>query len=206
MITKIDNIQKLSFYNEELTYFENEIYIPAFPFENEREDFNIIKNRIKKPSFPETKIYLLIQEGKVKGGAISDYFKDSAVIHHIYLAVKPEYQRQGIGNQLINKVQEDAIEDGYKWMVLEADNPELTDETETSMNPIDRLNMYFKWGFTLTPYQHVQPPLDEDKEYDYHLLLLYKNLTEEKFNEKYVTVICFNQFHILQKTIKTIHF
>ena len=36
MLIKIDNIQKINFYNEELTYFEKEIYISAFPFENEK--------------------------------------------------------------------------------------------------------------------------------------------------------------------------
>ena len=52
MIIKIDTIQKLNFYNEELTFFEKEIYIPLFPFEDEREDFNLIKKRVKEKSFP----------------------------------------------------------------------------------------------------------------------------------------------------------
>ena len=213
MIVKIDNFQKLNFYNEELTFFEKHIYIPLFPFENEREDFEIIKDRIKYDSFPQTKIYLFIEDGNVKGGAVSDYFKDSSVVHHIYIAVKPEFQKHGIGKQLINKVQDDAIAEGYKWIVLEADNPDITNDNQTSMNPTSRLNMYLKWGFKITPYQHVQPPLDENKDYDYHLLLLYKNLTDESFNEKHLTNFVkdfFKEYNgnekILQETLKTIRF
>ncbi len=211
MIVNIDNIQKVNFYKKELTFFEKEIYIPLFPFEDEREDFNLIKKRVKEKSFPETKIYLLIENGIVKGGAISDYFKEVSIVHHIYLAVKPEYQKHGIGKQLLQKVKEDAVKEGYKWMVLEADNPDLTNENETAMNPTTRLNMYFKWGFNIVPYQHVQPALDENKDYDYHLLLLYQNLTEEKFNKQHLTNFVKDFFkglngdeNVLKETLKTI--
>lgn len=183
-IIKIDSKYLIERYKQELNEFECKVYNPLFPLPSERENFEDILYRVESYTTPQTIIYLYCNDSEIIGGAVVDIYRNIDFIELIYLAVRIDKQKCGIGRQLLEKVEEDAIKSGFNWCILEADNPQMTSIKDTSMNPQQRIDMYKKWGYNIIPCQHIQPPLDETKDYDYHLLLLCKELSDIKLSKQ----------------------
>jgi GNAT superfamily N-acetyltransferase len=156
-----------------LDRFENELYIPNFPNENEREPLDNIKQRILESGYPKTSITLLIDNEKLVGGCIIDGYEDCDSIEPIYLVINKDMRNRGYGRCLL----EESISNiNYaKHVFLEVDDPEtIVDESYITIDPRKRLNMYLHWGFKVLNFNYIQPPLSEDAKSEENLLLLYK--------------------------------
>lgn len=182
-IIKINSVQLIQQYQQELCKFEKDIYLPLFPLSSEREKFEDILCRVGGENLPQTLIYLYREGSEIVGGIIVDLFPNINFIQPIYLAVRKDKQKNGIGKRLMGVVENDATCLGFNWCIIEADNPELTSMQDTSMDPKIRVNMYKKWGYNIIPCNYIQPPLDETKDYDNHLLLLSKDLSCVKLSK-----------------------
>ena len=133
----------------QLIEFENELFIPSFPNEDEREPFENIVFRIKNDSFPKTKIILEATDSNVIGGVVTDYLTDY-IAQPIYLVVRKEYRRHGIGRSLF----EESVED-CKYVFVEVDNPETVKASDSAIDPRIRKEMYERWGFRQVPINYV---------------------------------------------------
>lgn len=155
-----------------LDEFEKEIYIPNFPNENEREPFFNIKKRIEENGYPKTNIILLIDNDKVIGGCVSDYYPECNSLEIIYLVIDKLYRGNGYGKLLLN---ESITLYNNPHVFLEIDNPEQILNTDwITIDPLQRFNMYLKWGFNVLKFNYIQPPLSSNGTCEENLLLLYK--------------------------------
>jgi len=180
------------FIHDELSYrvfknlcdeFFDELYIPAFPNENEREPVENIVERLCGRRLPVTQMLLVTDRGRVAAGCIADLFPDASTLHIIYLVVKDEYRRRGLAKMLLdewfNWVAPDA-----KDMYLEADDPDKTAAEDTSFDPATRLSIYARMGFRPLHINYVQPPLEEGLDYERNLLLLYRSTDRKGMKER----------------------
>ena len=154
-----------------LKEFEKELYIKYFPKENEREPLKNIIDRIWNNSYPKSDILLLVENDKVIAGCISDFYAKCKSIEPIYLVVDEEHRNKGLARDMIEIV---FSRDGVDDMYVEADNPELVELSETSIDPKLRLNIYNKLGFDVLDINYVQPPLDKGMDFEKGLVLMCK--------------------------------
>ena len=172
-------IQNITWVNK----FEAELYIPNFPNENEREPFENIKQRILNNDYPTTTITLLIEDDKLIGGCVIDSYIECKSIEPIYLVVNKEMRNRGYGRKLLD-VSITNMEN-IKHVFLEVDDPQKPiDESNITIDPQKRLNMYLNWGFKVLNFNYIQPPLSENSISEENLLLLYRGEILEKNNLK----------------------
>lgn len=170
----IKNTSDCEIFKEDLAEFRDSLYIPLFPNEDEREPFENIINRIKNGGTPETRIILAKDNGRVIGGIVTDYLTED-IAQPIYLVVKEEYRRKGVGRDLF----ESSVRN-YGNVFIEIDNPETVSVENSGMDPAKRKEMYEKWGFKQVPIKYAQPPLSKDGNYEYSMLLMYRtNITKK---------------------------
>ena len=79
--------------------------------------------------------------------SMNDIRKDDKRVKSVFcFAIAPEYQRKGIGSRMLEKVCEDAKNDGFEY-VEAYPNAEFIDTEQDFMGPV---SMYEKLGFTLS--------------------------------------------------------
>lgn len=164
----IENKEDCERFAGHLAEFENELYIPAFPNEDEREPLENIIYRIENRGFPKTKIILETEDNLVVGGVITDYLAED-IAQPIYIVVRETYRGKGIGRNLF----EESIRN-YTHVFVEIDNPETVDVRNSAIDPRARKEMYERWGFKRVPIDYVQPPLSENSDYERNLILMYR--------------------------------
>ena len=169
-------------FKEDLAEFRDSLYIPLFPNEDEREPFENIINRVKNKTLPETRIILAKDNGRVIGGIVTDYLTDD-IAQPIYIVVREEYRRKGVGRDLL----ECAVR-GYGNVFIEIDNPETVSSDKSAMDPSKRKEMYEKWGFKQVPIKYAQPPLSENGNYEWNLLLMHRANITKKTVKKFLDV------------------
>lgn len=162
--------------------FFDELYLPAFPNENEREPVENIVGRICGRKLPLTEMPLVTDGGRVAAGCVTDHFPDAAAIHVIYLVVRSEYRRMGLARLLLDDWFRRHPEETD--MYLEADDPAKTAPADTSFDPATRLGIYARLGFGILSLQYVQPPLEEGLDYERNLLLLYRSTDRAGMKER----------------------
>jgi GNAT superfamily N-acetyltransferase len=160
-----------------------ELYINAFPDINEREDFEVILQRVlwnKQPNEPHSILILTTTNGKnieVTGGLIADWYENSKAIHLIYLVTAEKYRGKGIAKKLINEgvpaikhwiENEKKIE--IRNVFFESNNPEKT--KNDNFDTIARLEIFSRFGAKWINIPYVQPALDKIKKEVDNLYLL----------------------------------
>ena len=160
-----------------------EIYISAFPDINEREDFDVILQRVfwnKQPNEPHSILILTATDGKnpeVTGGLIADWYENSKAIHLIYLVIAEKFRGKGIAKKLINEgvtaikqwiEKEKKIE--IKNVFFESNNPEKT--KNDNFDTIARLEIFSQFGAKWINIPYIQPALDTKKREVDNLFLL----------------------------------
>lgn len=152
--------------------FERELYLPSFPNEDEREPFENIVSRIVDGAYPYTTLQLIIDGGRVDAGLVSDYYPECYSIEPIYLVVKEERRKHGLGRALIESAM--YLYPKVKHMFLEVDNPMKVSDGDSIMDPKTRIDIYEHLGLRVIPFDYVQPPLKDGGNYEDGLLLMHK--------------------------------
>ena len=160
-----------------------EIYISAFPDINEREDFDVILQRVfwnKQPNEPHSILILTATDGKnpeVTGGLIADWYENSKAIHLIYLVIAEKFRGKGIAKKLVNEgvtaikqwiEKEKKIE--IRNVFFESNNPEKT--KNDNFDTIARLEIFSQFGAKWINIPYIQPALDTKKREVDNLFLL----------------------------------
>ncbi len=160
-----------------------ELYTNAFPDINEREDFEVILQRVfgeNQQNEPHSILILTTTTGnkpEVSGGLIVDWYENSKAIHLIYLVTAEKYRGKGIAKSLINK----GIKSIIEWIknergieirnvFFESNNPEKTEND--NFDTIQRLEIFSQLGAKWINIPYVQPALDAKKKEVDNLYLL----------------------------------
>ncbi len=153
--------------------FEQDLRIPSFPKENEREPLKNILERVCNPNSRPHSGFLISkdkEDGTICGGAIYDYYPEAGAIEIIYLVVDEKKRKRGIATSLINQCT--SLYPDIKDVYVEVDNPSLVEDNMSVINPRTRIAIYNKLGFQSVPISYVQWPLDEGFDYERGLILM----------------------------------
>ena len=167
--------------------FFTELYIPAFPNDEEREPVENIVSRIRNRLKPITELILLMDGDTVAAGCIADLYPGAKTIHVIYLVVRESYRRRGLAKQLLNSWF--SLHPELLDMYVEVDDPDVVVPENTTIDPRTRIEIYKKMDFSLLPLKYVQPPLEEGLPYAYGMQLMYRSVDPEKMKSRLKTFL-----------------
>ena len=169
----------------DLGNFYTEVYLEAFPDENERETFDNLLYYLKQADKAKEYRYHIVlakdENDNIVAGSVFDYFakSNSGVIE--FIAVSPEIQSSGVGTALFKQVRRIVSEDAEKlvkkqpdYLFCEADSP------GKSRNSVNK-HLYFwrKHKYKKIDFSYIQPALGDGK---------------EAVNELWLTVACLKDF------------
>ncbi len=184
-------------------FFALYVHPDNFPDENEREEPRYILQRIREGSDnPHTHLIAYTIDGRVRGGAIFEYYPRSACCMLTYLFVDKAVRNTGIARQIIETDRERGIPGlvahfraqgrRVRAVFFETNNPFLTPEGKDSMAPADRLCAFYKLGAKRVDIDYVQPPLDREKKPVTNLYLcIFPRLSGGVFLLRINTLLCF---------------
>lgn len=167
-MTVIDDYASIEENKDFITQFEK-LYNENFPIEEERELFQDIMSRIANRTPPITIMVFENDGKKLMGACITDYYDEEKIVMPVYMVVRPEYRRMGLGKQLF----EGSVSYfDHQHVFIEIDDPEKV--TDSVIDPIIRLSMYSGMGFEVVPIAYRQPPLKRDGEWCDSLILMHR--------------------------------
>lgn len=150
----------------------HDIYVPAFPIEDERESLEKIESRLKKPVNGVERVILLAgkhlddaQKAEVYGISIAYYYGSHQAGLLAYNAIDPKYQQMGLGRLMvtgrIEGLQQLAAKNGQtlKSVMIEVNDPAKIKPEDDSMDPAKRVALFEKWGARQIPVPYAQPAL-----------------------------------------------
>ncbi len=155
--------------------FHEDVYLEAFPVADEAEGPDTWLPLLDpgRPIPPPAPILHLIVardgRGRVAGGHIAEYFRESGVALGTYVAVRPDARRGGLARALlargIEAVTADAREGGRPAPIVlwEVEDPSLAPIGPGSIDPWTRLRAIASLGFRRVDTPYVQPPLGPGK-------------------------------------------
>jgi GNAT superfamily N-acetyltransferase len=166
-----------------LKEFYSTLFALNFPDRNERESFQNILNTLKlwetgKYGGNDYHVLVLLERGKIVGGAIFNYFINSNCGVIEFIVVHPKLRGKGYSKTMIENIQktlaEDANNKGKKLIGIfgEAEIPFLVEEKV--INPWIRLQILGNLGFSRVGLNYVQPSLGTNKKPVRHLMLIFK--------------------------------
>ena len=150
-----------------LGQFYTDIYMEAFPDENERETFdNFIKYLKKSSDAYKYHIVLMKNEfDKVIGGCVFDYLKTSNTGIIEFLAVRNDLQSRGIGSMIYTHVVSKLSEDAHQingcpldYICCEIDSPDYSKAEIKKYLYFWDTNNYWHLDFN-----YIQPALSSDQ-------------------------------------------
>lgn len=159
----INNPQLLTTYENELALFFK-IYEYTFPDANEREEPQIICDRIKFQYAPETSILIAVSDEEIMGGAIVEYYADAQCFLLTYILVDSKFRKKGVSRLLMDqgiKKLVDLKRDKAKAVFFESNIPWKTDRD--SFDPWQRYLAFSKLGAKWIDINYTQPPLGKAK-------------------------------------------
>lgn len=166
----------------------DEVYMPAFPVDNEREPLSKWMARLAA-DHPNNRItqYAIALTGHhlddshrrfITGVAVGVYYREAAIGLLAYNAVRPEARGEGVGKELvkarIEAFDRDARYDGrvLEGVVLEIHDPKKISAEMDTMDPAVRLEIYQKMGAVVLPIDYTPPSLSTDQDQQANLCLL----------------------------------
>ncbi|WP_435642095.1 hypothetical protein [Micavibrio aeruginosavorus] len=156
-----------------------EIYIPAFPDQNERESLEQIHD-LMSGAVPGVQAIVNIAGNNltsngpdrvVKGIAVAYHFNPAHVGLLAYNAVCPKAKGEGIGKILVHSRIESMKQlsanqnASLRGVFVECHDPARFNATNDVMDPNARIRLFQSWGAREVPFNYVQPPLDAHLDY-----------------------------------------
>jgi hypothetical protein len=162
-----------------------DIYVPAFPDENERESLEKFKKAVDG-GFPGVQVVINILGERledpdnyvVKGISVGYYYEKQNVGLLAYNAISPEHRESGLGKLMvqsrIESMQKMAQARGktLAGVFIECNDPLKVSPDMDSMDPSKRIQIFESWGARQIPIDYVQPPVSQDGYYYDRLVLL----------------------------------
>ena len=153
----------------DLGVFYADIYIDAFPNEDERETYDNLLRYLKQTKTAKDYTYHIIlaknESGQIVAGAIFDYFKASNSGMVEFIAVKQNLQSAGYGsllyNHIFNILDADAHKfsgDSLSFIFCEIDIPELGKSKDAKY-----LHFWDKHNYKRIDMNYVQPQLSSSQ-------------------------------------------
>lgn len=149
--------------------FYTDIYIDAFPDDDERETFdNFLKYMRRAKDATEYKYHIILakdESDKILGGCVFNYYKKSNTGVIEFLAVRKDMQSSGIGTAIYKHVMSTLSEDAHRingkaldYICCEIDSPDY------SKSGIKKY-LYFwnKNNYWHIDFEYVQPALSADQ-------------------------------------------
>jgi hypothetical protein len=191
----IDNGPSLNAFGKELALFFK-LYETNFPDVNEREDPQIITDRIRQSTRnvydPETTIILALSGKKVMGGTVIEYYPECRTFLLTYIVVDNEFRGQGVSRFLVEKgigsVVDSKGRDQVAAVFFESNIPWMT--VTDSFDPWMRFRAFSKLGAKWIDFGYIQPSLGEGRGRVHNLhLLTFPFLTgmKDKIGKKVLT-------------------
>jgi len=154
----------------DLGQFYTEIYMEAFPNENERETFDHFLGYLRKAAnAKEYKYHIVLaknEQGRIVGGCVFNYFKKSNAGVIEFLAIRRDLQSSGLGSQLyrhaVSMLSEDAYDMNRKpldYICCEIDAPEYSKAEIKKYLYFWNKNNYWHLKF-----KYIQPALSVDQD------------------------------------------
>lgn len=153
----------------DLGQFYTDIYMEAFPDDDERETFDSFLKYLKRASVAtEYKYHVVLakdETGRIIGGCVFNYFKKSNTGVIEFLAVRSDLQSSGIGSMIYKHVSAILSEDAHRmngraldYICCEIDSPEYS-RAEV------KKYLYFwnKNNFWHLDFDYVQPALSAEQ-------------------------------------------
>lgn len=150
----------------------HDIYVPAFPIEDERDSLEKIESRLKEPVNGVERVILLAgkhlddaQKAEIYGISIAYYYGSHQAGLLAYNAIDPQYQQMGLGRLMvkgrIEGLQQLAAKNGQelKSVMIEVNDPAKIKPEDDSMDPAKRVALFEKWGARQIPVPYAQPAL-----------------------------------------------
>lgn len=167
MVTLIDNTN-INLFRSSLEKFK-QLYIEAFPVDNEREDFSAICARVEsglENCCPGSFILLDMNGEAVRGGAVYDWYSECCALELIYIVVDKSERNLGIGKSLFTGAMpmiQEYLGGKVNSVFFESEDPGKTALSRCPMSPVQRLRIYDRWGAKRVPIDYVQPPLSKQQ-------------------------------------------
>ena len=170
--------------------FYTDIYMEAFPDDDEREGFdNLLKYLKRGVTATEYRYHVVLakdESERVVGGAIFNYYKKSNAGVIEFLAVKSDMQSSGIGTMIYNHIKSILSEDAYSiskkpldYISCEIDSPEHSRSEVKKYLYFWRKNKFSRLGF-----DYVQPALSQGQK---PVTGLWFTISPQRFNETEVS-------------------
>ena len=152
------------------------LYVSAFPIERERERLQVWESLLwgQDAGPPRPKFHLLVvgrflkhrRQLELYAGLTLEFYRESQCGLIAYLAVRPQYRRQGLARLLINKAfdifEEDSseIRSSLRAVFAETHDPRLVKGEEDSVPPIQRLMILDRLGARWIKVPYVEPEVN----------------------------------------------
>lgn len=170
-----------------LTHFYQEIYLPAFPIQDEREELDEWRRCLDTPGLYGVDTHVILagynlesDAADILGGIVVEYYRKSNVGLLTYLVVSPDSRGLGLGHRLTQAGLE-AIASSAKSQsascvpyafLAEANNPKDRKAHEDTQDPYERLEVLGRLGFQAFDFPYIQPKLKMRERRYYGLKLL----------------------------------
>lgn len=151
----------------------NEIYLPAFPIETERESLEKMERLLTTMDVPVRMVVIVAgnnlddpASARLHAMSVAYYYPQSAVGLLAYNAVDPGQRARGYGRKMVDAriaaLEALAKTDGRRLAaaLIEVNDPAKVAPGEDSMDPAKRIALFEKWGARLIDLAYVQPPLE----------------------------------------------
>ena len=163
----------------------NDIYLPAFPIESERESLEKFMQAVNG-ELPGIGIVInilgenLLDADKrvVKGISVAYLYEAHDTGLLAYNAIAPEHRERGMGKLMVDSriksLKQMAAEKGrqLKSVFIECNDPTKVAPEDDSMDPSKRIALFESWGARQVPIDYVQPPLSAEGDYNDTMVLL----------------------------------
>ena len=163
-----------------LKAFDEKVFRSSFPNDDERESlFDDILPRLDFPDEePSSYIVLAVQDDRVVGGEICDWYESCESLEIIYIAVSKEIRQAGVGSLLLEEgtaiIVQEIERNGatVKRLYFETENPDKKqDDRFLVMSLYDRLHFFGKHQGAVLLQNYYQPPLSPEKNWADNLML-----------------------------------
>ncbi len=164
-----------------------DVYLPAFPLENERESLEKME-ALLKGAVPEVDMVVVIAGQNLDRSDTADiyamsvgyYYREAKTGLLAYNAVAPEHRSKGLGRKMVESrieaMKDLAARDGaaLEGVLIEVNDPAKIKPEDDSIDPATRIKIFEKWGAQKVPIPYVQPVLEPGgKSCDTLLLMSY---------------------------------
>lgn len=161
----------------------NQLYIPLFPFDDEREPLDAWINPITNRDQDVSVVARIIcadsaHPETIAGFGVGKYFSEPDVGFLSCIAVAPDFRTLGLGKDLVHALvsdvylQADMTGNPLQGIFFETNNPAKTDIKTDSVDPAKRLRLYQLWGCRQIDISYTQPPLEPEGDFCDKMLLM----------------------------------